>query len=69
MPVVPHLLPGIDLLAWFPVTGTKIAIIEDERPKASVGKDLCKGVEIHFLHRRKAMRHDDRWHRSRRAIW
>ena len=32
MPVVPHLLPGIDLLAGFAVTGTKITVVEDECP-------------------------------------
>ena len=32
MPVVPYLLPGIDLLAGFAVTGTKITVVEDECP-------------------------------------
>src|SRR5262245_31516865 len=69
MPVVAHLLPGIDLLAGFAVTRTKIAIIEDECPKPRLDKDFGKGLEIHFLHRRKTVRHDDRGPGSRRAIW
>src|SRR5438105_2051011 len=59
MPVITHLCPGVDLLAWPTVTGSKIAIVENQGGQASLCKDLSKTIEVHFLHRREAMSHDD----------
>ena len=58
--VVAHLLPGIDLLARLAVAGAEVAVVEDERREAGGGEHLGEAVEIHLLHGREAVRHDDR---------
>src|SRR5437764_9940632 len=69
MAVITHLHPGIDLLTWFALTGPKIAIVEDQGGQSGLCEDLGKTIEVHFLHRREAMSHDNGGKWSLSSIW
>src|SRR3954454_17462688 len=47
--VVPDLLPGVDLLAGLTVTGTEVAVVEDESVDACRGEHLGVLVEVLLL--------------------
>ena len=67
--VVADLLPGVDLLARSTITGTKVAVVKDDRGKSGRCENLCEAIEIHLFHRREAVRHDDGRHLSLPPIW
>src|SRR5438552_16924492 len=59
MAIITHLRPWINLLAWLTITGPKIAIIEDQGCQPCLCEDFGKTIEVHFLHCRETMSHDD----------
>jgi hypothetical protein len=58
--IVPDLQPGIDFLARLAAARTEVAVVVDDRCEARLSEGIGVFVEIHFLHGREAMRHDDR---------
>src|SRR5207248_10708501 len=67
MPVIAHLRPGIDLLSWLAIAGPKVAIVENQGTQPCICKELGKAVEVHLLHSREAVGHNDggKWPVSR----
>jgi len=57
--IVACLGPWIDLLAWLPVAGTEVAVVEHKCPKPCGGERLRISVEVHLLDGGKAVGHDD----------
>src|SRR5439155_11139631 len=66
--VVAHLLPGIDVLAWFAIARPEVAVVEYKYAQVASGEHFRELVEVHFLHRGKSMCHDDRRHLSCRSV-
>ncbi len=64
------LLPGVDFLARLAVARAEIAVVVDQGGEAGRGEGLGEAVEIHLLHRREAMGHDDGrpWPLARRPV-
>ena len=62
MAVVANLGPRVDLLARLAIARTEVAVVEHERGQPGRGEPLGIGVQVHLLHGREAVRHDDDGH-------
>ena len=66
--IVPHLRPRVDLLARLAVAGAEVAVVEHQGVEPGRGERLGVLVEVHLLHGREAVRHDDRRRRAGRTV-
>src|ERR1700739_2411433 len=62
MPVIAHLCPGINLLPWFPIAGSEVAVVKYQGGQPCIRKGLGIVVEVHLFYSGEAMGH----HNSRK---